>query len=93
MAKAIDPNSVRQLVIEVMYESDRPLSGSEIVKGLIEKGVDKKKTHIHSHLQTFKGMATPKVIHEEGKYRLTTAAINQYEETRGIAVPEELVEV
>lgn len=86
MAKQINVDSVRQQIISVMFDAGIPLKAADIQKRVVELGFDKKKIHVHSHLQAFKNAKTPKVIHdlEQGTYELTDSAKNAYEEQRGL---------
>lgn len=90
MAKAINVDSVRQQIIDVLYDNGGPMKAAAVQKELVERGLDKKKIHVHSHLQAFKNAKTPKVVHdlEQGTYTLTDEARKAYLEQRGLELIE-----
>mgnify|MGYP001393551648 CR=1 FL=1 len=65
--KPVDPNSGRQRIMQILRDSDSPLSPKEINDKLKEQGFEIK--YISSHLNYFK--AHGQVIHQEDKkYRI-----------------------
>jgi hypothetical protein len=52
MAKALNPNSGRQIIMKVMYDHKGPITPAMITAKLKEQGHDIK--YLHSHLNYFK---------------------------------------
>jgi Fe2+ or Zn2+ uptake regulation protein len=89
MAKQLNPNSGRQVILKVLYDFNGPLTPGQITAILKAEGHEIK--YIHSHLNYFK--AHGQVLHNEDKtYSLTRKMGDRLHDLYTITTDVDIVE-
>jgi hypothetical protein len=85
MAKQLNPNSGRQIVMKVLFDSGIPMTPGQISAKLKELGHEIK--YLHSHLNYFKTHG--QILHLEDKsYKISSKMVDRLEELYNTEVEE-----